>query len=457
MNLLRLRCVYALSVVGALALYGCSGDDDTPDAGGMVDTGPGGGGQDATAGQDATTTPDAGRADTGMQMMPDTGVPDMTGEEGYACATGNTCNDATLTCVDLSPSFRDEADRVRICIRECTTDADCTMSTSGSLCRPVEFNATGCVSAEVGEGAQTNLSASAGAITGCELDLLAIPPSVGSGLLALEDYNRSCGRSCHPDSPLNSPTGCDSAYPFCNPQIFNSSTTPGLCTLRRAQPGDTCSRTSVVGLCDTSTTPGGNFPAVLCVGVPIDMVDPDDPSPMPDPGLCFALCDFTPATPTQGLVNDCTHADDPTIGPSVCKQAFSDDQDFGICSSECTAFPDRCSRPGGFNLGTSCTDPLAFDQMLDAFTFCRNVLPPVIDEYDWMNAPQGRCMQEPGGEGRCPANTFCADDNMGGICVRGCSTATTSPGGTGCEVTTVTSTTCDDTLINAPNLGVCVP
>lgn len=463
MNFLRMHGALTLAVVGALTLAGCSGDDDKPDGGGTpTDTGP----TNKDAGGDAGTQPDSGRADTGVPPS-DGGTmdagPQPTGDEGQACGAGNTCNSMDLTCVDLSATNADEP-HVRICLRGCQTDGDCAMSTAGTLCRPIDFDSMACVSTEVAEGLAVNLSAAEGAMSGCELDLLAIPSGAGSGLFGLEDYQRSCARPCNP-AATSGPTACTNDYPYCNPQMLNSTTTPGLCALRRAMPGDVCSRTSVVGMCDTSTTPGGNYPQVICVGVPIDMVDLDDPGPAPAgggsaAGLCFALCDFSPNTPTQGLFDDCTNADDPVVGPATCKQAFSQDPDFGICSNECDIFPDTCGRPSPFGLGSSCTDPLAFDQNLDAFTFCRSVIPPVIPEWDWVNAPADPCLQVPGGEGRCEAHTRCEDNGMGGACVRYC--AATSTAATGCEAPmgqTRTATTCDDGIIGMPTdgFGVCVP
>ncbi|MEQ8977836.1 MAG: hypothetical protein RL846_07915, partial [Deltaproteobacteria bacterium] len=370
------------------------------------------------------------------------------GTEGCACTFSLQCVDPGLTCFGASPMGTAPADQINVCLRLCAADAECGASTIGNaLCRPVRTDMRACVAAEVTEGLTIDFSRRVvNTMTGCADDLFAMPAIGGSGLGALEDDQASCGRPCDPNAVAPAPNSCTATYPYCNPDVLASVTTPGICTLRPAQSGDVCSRSSVVGLCDTASV-NGVAPSPVCLGVPFDLVDPDDPSPMPAPGMCVVQCNL--ANP------NCGFADDPMAGPAVCRQVRASNTTTGICSNDCGLYPSPCGRAAAFGLGSTCTGDLNFEPAFP-FAFCRNVMPPTIPEYNFAGAPPAsqRCLMVPGGETRCEANTRCLDDGMGGLCIRTCSsTAAVS----GCLATG--NTVCDDSLIGTPTdgRGACRP
>jgi hypothetical protein len=319
-------------------------------------------------------------------------------------------------------------------VRTCETDAECVTSPVGNLlCRAVFGGSRGCVSAEVGEGELADISRLREVpMTGCTPGTIGIPPFVG---LRLETDQVSCGRPCDPNG-----NDCTPAFPYCNPGLLNSQATPGLCMARRARPGDTCSRSSVVGLCDRSETT-----RVSCVGIPYSIDDPADPSAVKDPGMCMQSCDL--ATP------DCAATDDPGVGPAACRQVNMTDTMIGVCSNDCTRFPSECEREGAFGAGSSCTRELFFE-MGYPLSFCFNVMTPPIAEWDFVDAPLERCLTTTGAASRCEAGTLCADDGMGGVCIRGCS-VTGAP--TGCESSD--NPVCNDSVFTGEGdgLGACTP
>lgn len=120
MNLHRIPGALALSLVGAVALAACGGDDE-PSVTGSPDAGPGDTGNTADTGTmpDTGTIPDMGTPDMGT---PDMGTPDMgtTGQgEGESCAS-LACADG-LACVSFGDAFA-------VCLAVCQSDAECTGS-----------------------------------------------------------------------------------------------------------------------------------------------------------------------------------------------------------------------------------------------------------------------------------------------------------------------------------------
>jgi hypothetical protein len=445
-----MRC--AISVMFAIAA--CSEDAAPP----APDAKPkdAGAGDDAGVHPDATdeadaSLPDAAEIDSGA---PDTGVPDAgfppdtgadagmslcpDGMEGCLCGLGGMCSDQGLACLDSSGGLVPPQDRTFLCVRPCQIDDDCLNDPVGNrICRAV-FGATkGCVSAEVVEGEIATISRlSGGAMTGCEDGTIGIPPFVG---LRLPEDQVSCGRPCTP-GVMSGPGACTPTYPACNDGFLNSPATPGLCMARRAGPGDTCSRSSVVGLCDNTV------PNLACIGIPYSILDPADPSPMPDPGMCMQSCDLG--------APDCAASDDPGAGPATCRQVTTMNPMVGVCSNDCSFFPNDCQRPGAFGEGTTCTRELFFEMGFPV-TFCFNVMPPPIAEWNFGAPPIERCMTSTGGEARCEAGTICADDGAGGVCVRPCKTSTP----TGCEMDPAGNGTCNDDVFTGmgDGLGVCTP
>ncbi len=376
---------------------------------------------------------DAGAADAGMSPCPD-------GDEGCLCGLGGACNNPGLVCLDSSGGLVAPQDRLFLCVRTCTSDDDCSTSPVGNtLCRPVFGGSTGCVSRDVGEGELADISRLRQVpMTGCEPGLIGIPPFVG---LLIETDQVSCGRPCDPNTP-SGPNACAPAFPYCNPGILNSQTTPGLCMARRAGPGDTCSRSSVIGLCDRSATD-----SLVCVGIPYSIDDPADPSANKDPGMCMETCDLS--------APDCSASDDPGAGPAVCRQINMANPTGGVCSNECSWFPSECARPGAFGAGSTCTRELVFE-MGYPLTFCFNVMTPPIAEWDFTNPPLEPCLTATGAESRCEAGTVCGDDGSGGVCVRTCTSSLTP---SGCEATSANNHTCNDAVFTGDGdfKGACTP
>jgi len=414
----------------------------TPDAGldaAVPDAGPDGGMADAGL--------DAGQTDTGV--MPDAGTPGVCtdGEEGCLCGFGLTCNDPLLTCLNVSGTNVPPANRVNICVRQCILDVQCANSVVGNtLCRNINATDKACVSQERGEAEQIDLSRRRGGVmTGCANNLFAFPPFAGSGLNSLEDDQASCGRPCNPGALPGTAQACGTLYPYCNPNVLTSSSTPGVCTLRRANPGDVCSRSSVVGICDTTTSTSGNTPQSLCLGVPMDIRDPADPSPVPAAGICALTCNL--AAP------DCGPASDANLGAATCRPFTAANTTTGLCSNECSRWPSTCGNLGAFSTGTTCTGDLSLEAGLD-FSFCRSVMPPPIPEWDWSTASGTGCLGLAGGEARCANGTYCFNDGtgLGGVCIRTCN-ASAAANATGCQNSPVGNTRCDDTVIGTATDG----
>lgn len=418
--------------------------------------------EDAGQHEDAATS-DADAADTGAVDAgpPDTGVlvdagradggpvgPCVDGEEGCPCGFGLTCNDPALTCFNASGTGVPPAQRVNVCVRFCQGDADCAASpVDNFLCRAVFGGEQACVTAQRGEGATVDLSRRRGPpMTGCAPGLFAFPNFAGSGLPALEDDQASCGRPCHPSAPVGAPLGCTASFPYCNPNLLTSSTAPGLCGLRAARAGDVCSQSSVVGLCDSTPGPQGATPPAVCVGIPLDLQNPGDPSPVQRSGVCVMTCDL--ANPS------CPFTSDPGVGGGTCRPIRASNTTTGFCSNDCTEFPSRCGGASAFGAGTTCTGSLQFELGFP-FSFCRAVVPPVIPEWNFMGPPPVRCLLVPGGPARCQANTYCLNDGSGGLCIRTCDAS--NPGNSGCAASTVGASICDDTPIGTAfdGLGAC--
>jgi hypothetical protein len=393
---------------------------------------------------------DAGPSDAGGGVDAGPAGPCVDGEEGCRCAAGQACNDPSLTCFNTSGPNRPPAQRVNICIRRCGADADCLASTIGNrLCRRTTGQQKTCVFEERAEGERIDLSRRRSTpMTGCADDLFAFPPFAGSGLTALVDDQAACGRPCSPAAPLGSRLGCTVTYPFCNPNLLTSTSAPGLCGVRPAGPGDVCSLSSAVGLCDTTPDGRGLVPSSVCIGTPLDLINPGDPTPSAELGMCVVTCNL--------LAPDCSFSDDLGTGPATCVQIRAANVTTGICSNQCSLFPSSCANPGGFGLGTSCSGELQFEPNLP-FSFCRAVVAPVIPEWNFRTPPVSRCLLVPGGDARCQANTFCFDDGNGGVCVRTCNAG--NPQASGCQDSSVGNFRCDDTVIGLPTdgRGACIP
>ena len=384
---------------------------------------------------------DSGVVDTGAI---DTGVPYDAGQsacpdgdEGCLCGLGGSCNDPGLECLDSSGGLVPPQDRLFLCVRRCQNDGECVNSPVGNnICRPVFGDQLGCVSGQVTEGQIADISRLRQVpMTGCPPGTIGLPQFLG---LDIERDQVSCGRPCSPTA-VSGPLACGAQFPYCTNPVLNNPMAPGICTARRAGPGDLCSRRAITNICDTSV------PNNVCIGVPYSILDPNDPTMIKDPGICMQLCDLTNP--------DCAASDDPGAGAAACRQIRALDNMVGVCSNECTRFPSRCTRPGAFGEGSTCTGELAFEMGLD-ITICMSVVSPTIPDWTWFSPPMERCRTSTGAELRCEAGSFCADDMMGGVCVRGCSTASTA---TGCEGSV--NPTCNSAVFDPPtdDIGACYP
>jgi hypothetical protein len=370
---------------------------------------------------------DAGFRDGGMR--PDAGLPDecVPGLEGCRCR-GRQCDDPRLACVDVDPTLA-------VCARICEADRDCIGSPWNAICRPWLFDLQACVTAEVQAGLQIEQSRENGLdMTGCPPGLAAFGRDALRQLDAIPPGRASCGLLCGPNG------SCPAAYPYCTPR--------GLCALRQAVTGDVCSRTSAVGLCDTLGFDPGR--EVRCLPSPRAAFDPGDPTGMAQVnGFCAVTCD--PMDPSA-----CDPVADPGVGPGECVPPPMPVPGAPfVCAHQCRLFPDTCLRAGSFGLGASCSGEI--DLAMGPSSFCLDVLPPVIDEADLTTGTtNGRCLTEVGGARRCQAQTICADDGMGGLCIRTCNSDETP---TGCEESTVGNDVCDTDIIGNPGggMGICFP
>ena len=392
------------------------------------------------AGSEDRPLPDNGSLDTGQTSdatVFDSGPPTacQTGTEGCACGRGGQC-DPQLECREL-PSGQS------VCIRPCQSDGDCRGSIH-RLCRRWRVRQLACVSEEVQTGLQTHMRRTEQRpMTGCSLESIVLD-ATNAHLDGLGQNEGSCALVCDRQN------ACPLAQPFCNPFVHED--VAGVCSLRRAQVGDICSRTSAVGLCDTSAAPFFSGRRVLCVDPPfsvdqqtrlegLDQSDPTGDSQLS--GICIVTC-------RPGRDEECAFASDPGVGPARCLPYAGQ---AGVCSHDCGLFPNSCRRPGSFELGSTCSgDP----QFNSGTTFCLDVTPPPLPEVDFTGPPPPNgCRTEPGGPRRCVAGTVCVDDQGQGVCIRTCDPfAMTS----GCELSPVTNRFCSDQSQGGPgNIGVCVP
>lgn len=448
MDVFRFRSALTVTMLsGALAFTACSSDENTD--GGVKDTGttqPDSGTTEEpdsgtnNGGMDATTTdrgprPDSGPRDGGMVEPPDSGVDPRADQEGGSCTPGATeqgsCVDPANVCVTWSPEGF--TTQISTCIRPCESDTDCSTSPAGAVCGNVVAGLEGgrvvgikaCVSAVVGEGERANLSLrhEPAPMTGCAEPYHAYPWFIGSLLFELDDDQASCGLPCGTDADC----AASNTTSFCNRGVLNPETatvTPGVCQVRRADKGALCSQSTIIEMCDTSTSAN-----MVCVN--LGLTEADNMDPVKEYGHCLEICEMAnPTCPSRG---------DPALAPT-CEFGFFTSATLGLCDDNCAAFPDNCSGAGspppsgGTQNGMNCTQ---FGGSFDAPEqgLCLEVAQTetLFDPWDFMNPPAIPCADD---AHRCPDATTCIAVDLGGgmqtsACVYGCNTQTATTGCSG--------------------------
>jgi hypothetical protein len=265
----------------------------------------------------------------------------------------------------------------------------------------------GCVSAEVADGQICNESKrNTMPMTGCKPGASCIRgPITDQNNNVIPDQG-SCGRVCGAAVP------CAAPNTYCNPNVLNSTTTNGVCAVAKLAAGAVCGQEDITRFCDrshdTMTT------GLACIGMPDNA---------PNDGICVELCDPThhpdtcPATSTN------------PGRAAVCKAVIPGMATVGVCSDECTRYPNNCTGQGIGN-GAECSPPLIFGQTSTVpASFCVDVQTPVLMQWlkPGMNFPGCGTMQ--GDQLHCPSGTYCEEqaDNTGKLvthgCIRGCSTS----------------------------------
>lgn len=413
---------------------------------GPVSTADGGGSEDG--GSDASTT---GGSDAGTPIAHgDGGVDPLMNAEGHQCIPDNaggkgSCSDPNAICSTWGVDQNNAP--FATCMILCQTDADCAASKTGNtkcglgVVPKVEGNNIAvsfrnmCVSAVLQEGQLASFDAlntdDNGAplpMTGCAADLLPIPNqdlAVGSIFVPLFNYfadQGSCGRLCMSNADCKNP-----AAPVCSsPWIGLSSDTStatqnfGNCVARKAGKGAQCSFVNVTKMCDPAQ-------GLVCIGV-VPM-DADNTRDKDSYGQCTELCTAQAKCKVQVQ---------PSLPPACLTGLFKADPTLGLCSDNCTSFPDNCTHdasappPGGTARGMSCqevpntrTPSVAYQKPI--ISLCTDVeqVGPVLPAYTGSGAATGDCFLN---FTACPHGTFCdtqgsANTNKG-ACFYGCSTTT---------------------------------
>lgn len=512
MNFNRLNGIFALTLVGGLALSACGDSDDNKDTGGgsnpdsgtpidMGDAGMADTGADGGETMPDTGMPDTGAPDTGV--TPDMGVPTTAGE-GESCATLE-CG-ADLVCVGFGGEFA-------VCLNVCQSDADCT----GSVLDPASTTCANegrlttqdgqefgwCVQQLVGEGetyleppnpsvsvvgprlkaceeGTTNVSIddeTAVCMLECEAAAdcsgsiigsicgggLCVSETVGEGETALVDGTNFQG--CDPELirlASETPGGVDCAR---NCATDADCTTPGLgfCSPNN---GSFTSET-ITGLCMASTGYHGQpcsdshftrgctidrdtYGTVFCTDF-FGTIDDNEEYE----AYCLSFCgdlDQDPATPDDGCVRPANRPNDPD---QTCTTSLDDGSDLlavagvGVCNDNCEAFPNSCGGTDPVKCAPSPIAGLTFSQ-------CTNPLSPELEIwYPDLGAVNATfdCSANPL---RCPADTICVSAGNAAACVLGCAPGEAVTGCEGKSIGSETNLTCTD-ISNGQGRGICEP
>lgn len=337
--------------------------------------------------------------------VPDSGpLPCPAGAEGCACAAGSCA--PGLDCLRWAAAAG--APFNETCARRCVLSSDCASSAVGRACLAYEAQrelVTICArrSARPGEA--------------CSASRLTTPEVVGCAAqetclthMASETQGQ-CRQLC--EVTIADPTGgCPFPAEVCSPEaagnVASSPVASGACIPAGPRAGQRCSAVDPARYCDL------RLGLLSCVTLPNQ-----DPSE----GFCIELC---------RLADGRCAAYDPGLGPFRCVDAAGD-REYGVCSADCSRFPDTCASPG-IGLGSTCSGHYSIDARPNTFNLCLDVQRPVLRESFLQDGPGGvvvipgdACAGFAGEPYRCPDGTFCDVDRGNGLCLRGCTTATSAP------------------------------
>lgn len=260
----------------------------------------------------------------------------------------------------------------------------------------------------------------------------------------------------HPDEGVcmevcDSNADCPTGLPYCNPAVFQGAnangqpTTIGVCSDRQRGLGSLCgtadpNKLGIITGCDTSaSTPAGT----LCVPGQANLLGLDLPAGL---GLCATLCNAG---------RPC--GSDPALGPMTCSPSFLtfQNEQVGLCGSNCTQFPNSCTGPGGLGAGRFC-GPAA----TEGAEFCVEVVPPTLIPGTIANGildqnSGDNCLANPGDQLSCPQGSHCiaGPNGLRGWCLFGCSRATGAPN-TCDQALGSTNTRCEQ-LLTDETVGLC--
>jgi len=381
---------------------------------------------------------DPNMGDAGVGQNPDAtqGHPDAAeppprtaGTEGYACEkdpiTSAELCDEGLECYRMS-STSETDNPISICVRRCESDDECAASTIGNnLCREIRYGRDACVSGEAEEGEIAELSMRRGGpMTGCSSDrsagdayLVGISYWAGSGLWQMEHDQSSCVRKCSVDDASD----CTEKFPYCNAPFFTDG--EGACSAGYKRPGAQCSRLNGTDMCSQDDDYDGSLVCWDYLGSHED----------PTIGQCMQLCSIS--------MQDCKTTHDATQTPRCIDMGISStNPDRGMCSDECTRYPDNCAGTGVHGAGQNCAYGFLRSSTVSTIdnpdiSFCWDIEPPVLGL--WENGSTfDNCYTK---RFSCPDGAHCETNGFQGPrggCFMGCTTATTSSttmGKTGCE------------------------
>lgn len=354
---------------------------------------------------------DGGRRDAGRR--PDPGA----STEGHSCDPGPTargsCMDPTNQCVTWS--VRGSTTLVATCVRPCRNNADCANSPVGHVCANVALDDKACVSAAVAtEGRRVDLSVLNGhMMEGCADPLQAIPKVTPSTILIGLEYDQaSCALRC------NSASDCSAVSPFCSLGVFTSTGTRGgrgICQVRRAGKGAKCSVVAANEMCDATSNKN-----MLCIDLGFNDSD-NDASMEKKYGVCTETCD-------RQQLGCPARADEMHV--ASCKFGYFMDQTLGLCSDDCSSFPDNCLGPGsppplgGTGQGANCLQVRRGTGTIEMpeLNLCVDVEQQrsLYAPYNFMMPPAVSCDKN---EISCPHGTSCiglSDLSMTSACIYGC-------------------------------------
>ena len=478
----------------------------------------------ACGGDDVSPDPDID--DAGSMDAASDGGQVVLAPEGEGCTTDSECQDG-LGCQSI-PMGDTSENQARICLRECGSSTECGVSVlnpPASICGPRGV----CVQELAAEGQRANFSRDSleDLLTDCQPGLTGVqigadvsefvclrscaaqpcrdstldPPATicgafgycvqelaSEGAIAnfvldeegeflsdceagtelfrglqveLEDDEFACIRRCQSDSECTTP-----GIEVCNVNTgilvdpMGQVSFPGVCSRFGGLSGQPCSARDATRACSLDVENRG---LLLCA----DFFDQAFNQPT---SICTQLCGDTDGDPATEAVGCLAQAENLPV-PRCALGGFVN-PNLGICSDNCTAFPNNCAHPApsGGGGGNSCfpiDGPLAAPStaLCLATETSTTVLPiyNVNGLFENPSLPPTSAENCAGRENQCPADSFCwvlrteSDRPSIAGCVYGCDPSQTPASG-GCEGRRVGSSTVAPTctLVNSDDIfGFC--